>query len=73
MFHDIYARIHLDPEPAFIVTRELLYADDTLLASSSEKNLQTLLNAVCEEGLKYGLELHWGKTFQMSVRHFSSI
>ena len=73
MFHDIYARIHLDLEPGFIVTRELLYADDTLLASSSAGNLQTLLNAVCSEGLKYGLELHWGKTFQMSVNHSSSI
>ena len=73
MFHDIYKRINLNPEPAFVVTRELLYAGDTLLASSSAENLQILLNAVCEEGLKYGLELHWGKTFQMSVCHTGSI
>ena len=69
MFHDIYARLHFDPEPAFVVTRELLYADDTLLALSSPKNLQMLLDAICAEGLKYGLELNWDKTYQMSVCH----
>ena len=61
MFCDIYERIHLDMEPTLAVSREILYADDTLLASSSKKKLQQLLDAVCAEGLKYGLELKWGK------------
>ena len=67
MFHDIDNQIHLDPEPAFVFIRNLLYADDTLLVSSSLTNLQRLLNAVVSEGAKYGLELNWEKTFQMAV------
>ena len=58
MFYDIYNGIHLDPEPAFVVTRDLLYADDTLLVSSSQENLQILLNSVVAEGAKYMLELN---------------
>ena len=50
-----------------MVLRELLYADDTVLLSTSEDNLQRLLNAVITEGAKYGLELNWSKTFQMNV------
>ena len=73
MFHDIYNLLHLDPEPPFVVTREVLYADDTLLMSSSPQNLQALLNAVVAEGAKYGLELHWGKTYQMQVCTAASI
>ena len=67
MFHDIYNQIHLEPEPEFVVTRDLLYADDTLLVSSSRANLQLLLNSVVSEGAKYGLELNWTKTFQMTI------
>ena len=67
MFHDIYGKIHLDPEPAFLVTNEVLYADDTVLLSSSAKNLQTLMDAVVAEGANYGLELNWSKTYQMNV------
>ena len=73
MFHDIYNLLHLDPEPPFVVTREVLYADDSLLMSSSPRNLQALLNAVVAEGAKYGLELHWGKTYQMQVCTAASI
>ena len=73
MFHDIYNRLHLDPEPAFLVTREVLYADDTLLMSTSVRNLQTLLNEVVAEGAKYGLELNWDKTYQMQVCTATSI
>ena len=67
MFYNIYNGIHLDPEPAFVVTRDFLYADDTLLISSSQENLQMLLNSVVVEGAKYGLELNWKKTYQMAI------
>ena len=67
MFHDIYEKINLDPEPAFVVTNEVLYADDTVLLSSSAKNMQVLLDAVVTEGANYGLELNWTKTFQMNI------
>ena len=35
MFYDIHRKLHLEVEPKFVVTSELLYADDTVLMSSS--------------------------------------
>ena len=35
--------------------------------SSSQENLQSLVNAVSEEGAAYGLEINWDKTFQMGI------
>ena len=67
MFHDVYQSLNLVAEPAFVATRDLLYADDTALLSSSQDNLQQLVNAVVAEGAKYGLELNWEKTFQMNM------
>ena len=67
MFYDIHAKLQLESEPAFVVNSELLYADDTVLMSSSQNNLQQLVNAVSSEGAAYGLEINWDKTFQMSV------
>ena len=67
MFFDIDSSIHLAAEPLFVVTRDILYADDILLMSSSPSNLQVLLGVVVNEGAKYGLELNWTKIFQMSI------
>ena len=52
MFHDIYKLVHLDEEPPFLITQDLLYADDTALLSGSQKNLQVLLDVVVSEGAK---------------------
>ena len=73
MFYDVYKSLNLLTEPAFLVTRDLLYADDTALLSASQDNLQNLVNAVVREGAKYGLELNWEKTFQMNVGIAESI
>ena len=54
MFYDIHAKLQLEPEPSFVVSSELLYADDTVLMSSSQSNLQQLVNAVSSEGAVYG-------------------
>ena len=67
MLHDVYATTVLDIEPDFIVTHDVLYADDTLLASSSAANMQRLVNAVVQEGAPYGLEINWSKTIQIQV------
>ena len=68
MFHDIHDRLELSPVPAYIPSRELSYADDTVLMSSSEGNLQLLVDAVCKEGAVYGLEINRDKTFQMGIQ-----
>ena len=69
MLHDIDLRLEgsLEEEPDYVVTRDVLYAADTLLASSSASNLQPILDAVVEEGAKHGLELNWDKTLQMQI------
>ena len=38
----------------------VLFADDTLLVSSTSKHLEELTAAVETRGAEYGLELHWG-------------
>eukprot|EP00959_Pyramimonas_sp_CCMP1952_P398826 8357224-Pyramimonas_sp.AAC.1 len=55
------------PEPDYVVTRDELYADDTLLISRSKQNMQNMLNAIVAESRKYGLELNWSKTLQMQM------
>ena len=67
MFYDIYNSVDLQDEPEFVVTRELLYADETVLLSARQDNLQQLPDAIVTEGAKYGLELNWEKTFQINV------
>jgi hypothetical protein len=45
----------------------LRYADDTVLISDSEQNLQVLLNAVNEEGEKWGMKINVAKTKTMVI------
>lgn len=73
LLHDVHQAVDLAPEPSYIVTNEVLYADDTLLASHSRENLQKLLTATVEEGSRYGLELNWSKTLQMQISTPASV
>ena len=68
MMHDMYASLKLRKELEFVETQEVLYADDTVLASGDGATMQKLLNAIVEEGAHYGLELNWAKTHQMQMR-----
>ena len=69
MLHDIDLRLeaYLTVERNYVVTRDILYADDTLLASSLASSLQSFLNAVVEGGARYGPELNWDKTMQIQI------
>ena len=67
MLHDVFANVILEDEPDFIVTNDVLYADDTLLASSSVLNMQRLINAIVHEGANYGLDINWSKTIKIQV------
>ena len=67
LMHDVYANVILDDEPEYLVTKDILYADDTLLASSSSANMERLVNAIVQEGAAYGLEINWDKTVQIQV------
>ena len=68
MLHDVYKGIDLETEPPFVVSRDVLYADDTLLVSKHLGNLQALLDRIVSEGQRYGLELNWDKTLHMKIR-----
>ena len=67
MLHDAVDTLHLQREPGYLVSRDVLYADDTLLVSQHQANLQQMLNAIVEEGRRYGLDLNWDKTVLMQV------
>ena len=58
MLHDVFQDLPLIAKPAYLELRDLLYADDTLLMSQHPSNLQTMLNAVVDEGAKYGMDLN---------------
>ena len=46
---------------------DVLFADDTLLISTSAKHLQEYMAAVEQCGRQYGLEIHWGKVHYVPV------
>ena len=61
----IFARQEL---PSFLLVRDLLYADDTLLMNSSHEVLQEHLNVVIRVGKQFGLELNYEETLLLAIR-----
>lgn len=55
-------------EPYILVTTDLLYADDVMLASSDSNNLQLLLDTVIQKGALYASELNSDKTVALRVK-----
>ena len=52
----------------YIVSPDVVYADDTMLLSSSAANVQKYLDAVTAVGRTYGLELNLQKTLLLRIR-----
>ena len=46
---------------------DILFADDTLLISTSAKHLEEYMAAVAHCGSQYGLQIHWGKVVYVPV------
>ena len=70
LMHDVDERLLCEApvnKPAYLVTTDLVYADDTALLSSCSVRLQLHLNILVEEGKKYGLELNWDKTMVIGI------
>ena len=61
MMHDVDTRlgelVHVEG-PVFMVTNDVLYADDSILLSTSPARLQNHLDLVVDAGKRYGLELN---------------
>ena len=51
----------------YLVTSDVVYADDTLLVSADLKTAERFLGLVAEVGEKYGLELNMRKTVAMVI------
>ena len=53
----------------WIVTRDLLYADDTLIVESNAEVAQRFMDLIAARGAEYGLSLNWGKVKLLRVNH----
>ena len=72
MFQDIDSAMQNfdgeDNTPDYIATRDILYADDTILLGASRDQMQYYLDTVVGCARYYGLELNWGKTKLLRIR-----
>ena len=65
---DAKAAVSVAEAKPYIVSPDLMYADDTVLMASSPARLQCLLDNVTLIGRQYGLELNLAKTVLLRVR-----
>eukprot|EP00959_Pyramimonas_sp_CCMP1952_P133203 2784828-Pyramimonas_sp.AAC.1 len=56
------------PTKPYLITKDVLYADDTMLISRDPDVLQAHLDLVVDVGELYGLELNAGKTVLLKIR-----
>ena len=54
-------------ENRYVISRDVLYADDTLLVSSDKASMEKHLMLITEAGKRYGLELNVKKTMLLSI------
>ena len=60
---------HGETQVPSLVTRTLLYADDTLILEGDENVVQAYMNKIAEVGKEYGLSFNWSKLELLRVRH----
>jgi len=58
-----------DPTAPLLVTRSLLYADDTLIVEADAEIAQYYMEAIAEVGAQYGMSYNWTKLEVLRVRH----
>ena len=78
LFHDIHKDENLNNEleqdrVLGAMFDEILYADDTIIHSTSCEQLTMLLHRIQIEGEKYGLKLNHDKCEAMAVRGITEI
>ena len=62
-----------EERPSYILTRDLLYADDTLIVESDALRAQRFMHIITEVGAEYGLVLNWGKVKLLRINHSGSV
>ena len=60
---------HGETKVPFLVTRRVLYADDTLIMEGDEAVVQAYMDKIAEVGKEYGLSFNWSKLELLRVRH----
>ncbi|CAE8648405.1 unnamed protein product [Polarella glacialis] len=68
---DAKNKLHSNPdfsEQEPLLTRDLLYADDTLLFETNSRNVELFMNIIGDVGTQYGLAFNWSKLEAMPVR-----
>jgi len=58
-----------ESEVPFVLSRSLLYADDTLIAESDAPVAQFYMECIASIGARYGMAFNWGKLEVLRVRH----
>jgi len=53
----------------YLVSRTLLYADDTLIKESDARVVQYFMDSIAEIGAQYGMQYNWTKLEALRVRH----
>jgi hypothetical protein len=72
LMHDAEAKVEEEFGPTtlpYLVTRTLLYADDTLLLEGDERILKAYMDSIAAVGKQYGLAFNWAKLEVLRVRH----
>ena len=59
--------------PQYVLTSDLLYADDTVLIGTDAAVLQRHMHLISAVGQAYGLELNVDKTVLLRIRHNGQI
>ena len=54
--------------PDYVLSSDLLYADDTVMIGNDTHTVQILLNTLVECGYAYGLEMNWKKVQSLNRR-----
>ena len=68
LLHDAGQGLERNHVPPYIVTPEVVYADDTMLLGSDPVAIQVLLDRVAAAGVEYGLHLNVSKTVLLRIR-----
>eukprot|EP00959_Pyramimonas_sp_CCMP1952_P302996 6339810-Pyramimonas_sp.AAC.1 len=61
VLHDAGALLDLETTPGYIVTRDILHADDNMLVSNRISNLQFMIETLVLEIHKYDMAVNWDK------------
>jgi len=59
--------------PPYIICRDILYADDTLILESDARRAERFMHIIAEVGSVYGLALNWMKVKLLRINHGGSI